>query len=110
MVTAEQVAPTIVDELVLETRIPRGDQAYALARTGVQALLTALLEPERKTERVDRQIVDTMIAAIDQRIGQKLDAILHHPEFQRLESAWRGLRFVVDRTDFRENIALELYD
>jgi type VI secretion system protein ImpC len=39
---------------------------------------------------------------------KQLDAILHHPDFQQLEAAWRGLKFLVDRTDFRENIKIEL--
>src|SRR5690606_28251603 len=31
-----------------------------------------------------------------------------HPVFQRLEAAWRSLKFVVDRVDFRENIRVEI--
>ncbi len=42
------------------------------------------------------------------RLSATLDAILHHPAFRSLESAWRSLRFVVDRIDFRENIKLQL--
>jgi type VI secretion system protein ImpC len=37
-----------------------------------------------------------------------VNEILHHPELQKLESAWRGLKFLIDRTDFRENIKVEL--
>lgn len=35
------------------------------------------------------------------RLGAQLDAILHHPTFQALESAWRGLHLLVTRTDFQ---------
>ncbi|MBW1903298.1 MAG: type VI secretion system contractile sheath large subunit, partial [Deltaproteobacteria bacterium] len=44
----------------------------------------------------------------DKKLSLQLDAILHHPEVQKLESAWRSLKFLVDRTDFRENIKLEI--
>lgn len=37
-----------------------------------------------------------------------MNEILHHPEFRRLEAAWRGLKFLVDRTDFREPIQVEV--
>ena len=40
--------------------------------------------------------------------SRQIDEIIHNPTFQKLESAWRGLKFVVDRTDFRENIKVEL--
>ena len=39
--------------------------------------------------------IERMIAAIDERIGEQLDAILHTPKFQALESRWRGLNYLV---------------
>jgi type VI secretion system protein ImpC len=48
-------------------------------------------------------LVDALIAAIDRQLSDQVDAILHHPQFQSLESAWRSLKFLVDRTNFREN-------
>lgn len=49
-----------------------------------------------------------MIAEIDRKLSSQVDAIMHHPTFQKIESAWRGLKFAVDRTNFRENIKFEL--
>lgn len=40
-----------------------------------------------------------LIARIDDHLGTMLDAILHSPEFQRLESLWRGLHWLVTGTD-----------
>jgi type VI secretion system protein ImpC len=39
-------------------------------------------------------------ASIDRKLSGQLDAILHAPDFQRLEAAWRGLKYLVpiDRT------------
>ena len=42
------------------------------------------------------------------RSSAQVNEILHHEEFQKLESAWRGLKFLVDRTDFRRNIQIEI--
>ncbi|MBF0527988.1 MAG: type VI secretion system contractile sheath large subunit [Deltaproteobacteria bacterium] len=52
--------------------------------------------------------VERFVAEMDQRAGWMMDEILHHVEFQKLESTWRGLKFLVDRTDFRENIRIEI--
>ncbi|HFS4506706.1 TPA: type VI secretion system contractile sheath large subunit, partial [Escherichia coli] len=35
---------------------------------------------------------------------------LHHPEFQKVESLWRGVKSLVDKTDFRRNVKIELLD
>ncbi|HFP1024732.1 TPA: type VI secretion system contractile sheath large subunit, partial [Escherichia coli] len=41
---------------------------------------------------------------------RQLDAVLHHPEFQKVESLWRGVKSLVDKTDFRRNVKIELLD
>lgn len=46
-------------------------------------------------------------AWIAAKIGAQLDLILHHPDFQSIEAAWRGLKFLVERTDFRQPIVVE---
>lgn len=46
--------------------------------------------------------------AIESKLAHQLDEILHHPQFKRLDAAWRGLKFVVDHIQFRENIQIEI--
>ena len=43
------------------------------------------------------RLLDVLVAELDQRISELLDAILHHPRFQQLEAAWRGVRYLTDR-------------
>jgi type VI secretion system ImpC/EvpB family protein len=46
-----------------------------------------------------RCALDRDIAALDRLIAAELDAILHHPRLQRLESSWRGLAWLADRLE-----------
>lgn len=48
------------------------------------------------------------VALLDAHLERGLREVLGHPAFRRLEAAWRGLRLLVDRTDFRKPIDLEL--
>ena len=41
------------------------------------------------------------VAEIDARINELVNAILHHPQFQRLEAAWRGLLYLTERAERR---------
>ncbi len=43
-----------------------------------------------------RARVNRAIAQIDKLLGEQLDAVLHHPGFQRMEALWRGLRWLTD--------------
>ena len=41
-------------------------------------------------------------------MGRQLDAIVHHPQYRDLETSWRALKFLVDRTPFRAGVVLEV--
>ncbi|MFH1984867.1 MAG: type VI secretion system contractile sheath large subunit [Pseudomonadota bacterium] len=99
---------TLLDEIVQATKVKPSDEGYATTRKGVQAFIDEMLKPGREGTRVAASIVDDMIASIDQKLSAQTDAILHNEEFQKLESAWRSLSFLVDRTDFRENVKIEM--
>src|SRR5262245_2749250 len=99
---------SLLDEILAETKMKPSDDGYDVARKGVQAFIAEMLAPGRSAERVDKALVDAMIAEVDVRLSAQVNEILHHPKLQALESAWRGLKFLIDRTDFRENIKVEM--
>lgn len=55
-------------------------------------------------------MLDGHIAALDDQISRQLDAVMHHADFQRVESTWRGVKSLIDQTDFRQNVRIELLD
>jgi type VI secretion system protein ImpC len=55
-------------------------------------------------------MLDYHIAEIDRRLSMQLDEIMHHEKFQSMESAWRSLKFLIDRTDFKKNVKLDMLD
>ena len=105
---AEVSEASLIDQIMEETRIKPSDEGYDTARKGVAAFISDMLGSARKGEKVEQKVVDEMIAEIDKKISGQVDAIMHNEHFQKLESAWRGLKLVIDRTDFRENIKLEM--
>jgi len=105
---AEAEGLGLLDEIMQQTRMSPQDEGYEVAKQGVQAFIAEMLAPGKAQKKADKTAVDDMIAEIDKKLSAQLDEVLHHREFQKLESAWRGLKLVVDRTNFRENIKLDL--
>ncbi|MCP5069578.1 MAG: type VI secretion system contractile sheath large subunit [bacterium] len=68
-------------------------------RPAVQAVVDWAAGPERPA-KINAQIADAFIVAIERKIEAQVNEILHHPKFQELEAAWRGLDSLVTRTDF----------
>jgi type VI secretion system protein ImpC len=98
----------ILDRIIAETKLTPDDEAYEIAKRGVSAFIEELLKPQNENEPVKKAMVDRMIAEIDAKLSRQMDEILHNADFQALESSWRGLKLLVDRTNFRENVKLEI--
>jgi len=100
--------PTLLDDIVQATKLKPSDEAYSITKQGVQAFIDELLKPEREGVKISQALVDEMIGELDRKLSGQVDAILHNDDYQKLESAWRSLKFMIDRADFRENIKVEI--
>jgi type VI secretion system ImpC/EvpB family protein len=48
------------------------------------------------------------VARLDALLTRQVNAILHHPRFQRLEASWRGLRYLTEQADGAENVKIRV--
>ncbi len=99
---------SLLDSILSETKMKPADEGYQVAKRGVAAFIAEMLAPNKAAEKVDKASVDAMIAEVDRKLSAQVNEVLHHPDVQKLESAWRSLRFVIEKVDFRENIKVEL--
>nr|EJB6639378.1 type VI secretion system contractile sheath large subunit [Cronobacter sakazakii] len=76
----------------------------------VRVFLERLKQSGQQVEKLDKTLLDHHIAELDRQISRQLDTVMHHPEFQQVESLWRGLKHLVDRTDYRQNVRTEILD
>lgn len=100
--------PKLLDQIMAETLLSPSQEGYEAAKQGITVFISKILESKEQDQLINKHRVDQMIAEIDRVLGKQMDAILHQPVFQQLESAWRGVKLLVDRTDFRENIKIEV--
>ncbi len=107
-VVEEGDGASLLQQIMGQTRLKPTDEGYNVAKKGVEAFITEMLAPARAEKKIDKSLVDRMIGEIDNRLSLQVDEILHNEKFQKLESAWRGLKYLVDKTNFRENVKLEL--
>lgn len=50
------------------------------------------------------------IAAIDTLLGDQIDAILHHADFQRLEASWRGVEMLLDTAHGDDKVRVKIFN
>jgi len=101
----------IVDDIMGYTPYRSDDGSYGVAKEGMMMLLQELYSSEDHDDlKIDGRIIDRLVEEIDNRLSAQLDEILHHPDFKKAESTWNGLKFLVNKVDFDENVRIELFN
>jgi type VI secretion system protein ImpC len=49
-----------------------------------------------------------MRSALDRKLSEQINLIIHHPDFQRLEAAWRGLHYLVMNTSTGKDLKIRV--
>ena len=87
---------------------PKSDEAKSAVETAVQTLAQQALA---QTQLIGKDVVksiEDMIAAIDKKLSDQVNQILHHEDFQKLEGAWRGLHYMVNNTETDEQLKIRV--
>jgi len=89
---------------------PRSDEAKSAVEAAVLTLAQQALANTQVIGKDVTQSIQAMIAAIDRKLTEQVNKILHNEEFQQLESAWRGLHYMVNNTETDENLKIRVMD
>jgi type VI secretion system protein ImpC len=81
---------------------PRTEQAREAVEHAVKTLAEQALENAVAISGDSYRSIQAIIAEIDRKMSEQINRIIHHPEFQELESAWRGLHYLVNNTETDE--------
>src|SRR3984957_14736839 len=74
---------------------PRSERAASEVENAVQTLVTQALADSSLVKGDVIDTIEEMIARLDEKLSDQMNEILHAPEFQKVESAWRGLHYLV---------------
>ncbi|PHM36229.1 type VI secretion system contractile sheath large subunit [Xenorhabdus innexi] len=105
---ASGATTSLLDEIMSQARMTPENDGYYIAKQGVAAFIGSILDTGSNEEPINKLLVDKMIVELDKKLSEQMDEIMHAKQFQELESSWRSLKMLVDRTDFRENIKINI--
>lgn len=87
---------------------PKTDEARGAVEQAVQVLAAQALSNTNLISDDAVKSIEAMIAAIDAKLTGQINEILHHEDFQKLESAWRGLHYMVNNTETDEQLKIRV--
>lgn len=106
-----QTASKEVDEFaaLLKKEIkPKSKQAEEAVNMAVSTLAQEALKHSKVVSADSIKTIDAIIAAIDKKLTEQVNQILHHADFQQLEGSWRGLHHLVNNTETDEMLKIRV--
>ncbi|HUL16870.1 MAG TPA: type VI secretion system contractile sheath large subunit [Terriglobales bacterium] len=87
---------SLLDQIVEQGRF---GTAREKGRDMIKEFVSQFLEGEMAPSRDADATINARIAQIDRLISLQLNEILHHPDFQKLEASWRGLKYLMSQSE-----------
>lgn len=87
---------------------PRSDVAAKEVENAVGTLVREALADDSLISEDILDTIDAMLAKIDEKLTAQINQIIHHPEYQKLESSWRGLAYTVNNTESDATLKLQV--
>ena len=103
-----KVKTPIIESIMQRSKYSKDDESYSVVKQGVAEFISNIITTNNAEDKINKLALDEMIAHIDTLLSAQMDEILHNKSFQELESTWRGIRFLVERTNFNENVKIDL--
>lgn len=96
---AQTTELSLLDQIVEQGRFGAEPAQKERGRDLVKHFVSEVLEGTITMAADTEAMINARIAQIDRLISMQLSEIMHHPEFQRLEASWRGLKYLLDQSE-----------
>lgn len=87
---------------------PRTDRVQEQVENAVRTLAEYVLKDVNLVSADVIRTIEAIKAEIDGKLTKQMNLILHHEEFQKLESAWRGLHYLVNNSETDEMLKIKV--
>ncbi|MEM9583107.1 MAG: type VI secretion system contractile sheath large subunit [Pseudomonadota bacterium] len=87
---------------------PKSDQAKSAVEQAVKTLAEQALGNASLISDDALRTIESIVSEIDKKLTEQVNMILHHEDFQQLESAWRGLHYLVNNTETDEMLKIRV--
>ena len=83
----------LLDQIVDGARVGKDASQRERSKDFIRQFVSEVLEGTITVAKDTESMINSRIAQIDHLISIQLNEVIHHPEFQKLEASWRGLKY-----------------
>ena len=101
---------TLLDSIVEQSKVARSDTERVRAKDIISELVREVLSGTVVMSDNLSATLDARVAEIDALISQQLSVVMHHPDFQKLESTWTGLHYLCKHTSTGSMMKIQVFN
>jgi type VI secretion system protein ImpC len=98
----------LLDQIVEQSKVAKSSVEHARAKDIISELVHQVMEGTVVVSDNLAATIDARVAELDRLISKQLSAIMHAPEFQKLEGSWTGLHYLVKNTATGQNLKIKM--
>jgi type VI secretion system protein ImpC len=98
----------LLDQIIEEGRMAREETQKTWARDLIGELVAQIMGGTITVSKDTLAMINARISAIDHLVSKQLNEVLHHPDFKKLEASWRGLHYLVNKSETGERMKLRV--
>ena len=98
----------LLDQIIEQGRFTRDTAARDRGKDLVKEFVAQVLECAVTVSRDTEATINARIAQIDHLISLQLNEVMHHPQLQKLEGTWRGLKYLVDHSECTDQLKIKV--
>jgi len=98
----------LLDQIVEQSKVAKSSTEHARAKDIISELVSQVMEGTVVVSNNLAATIDARVAELDAMISRQLSAIMHAPEFQKLEGSWTGLNYLVKNTSTGQNLKIKM--
>lgn len=104
----EVITIDTLDDLIKQEFRPKNEFMGGLIQGAVRALATQVLQDQTIVQEDVVKTIHAIIGELDGMLTKQINEVIHHPDFQKIESSWRGLDYLVNNSKLSEKLKIRV--
>ncbi len=100
----------LLDQIVEQSKVAKSRVEHERAKDIIAELAKEVLDGTVVVSENLSLTLDARVAELDRIISEQVSAIMHAPEFQKLESTWRGLHYLCEQTSTGALLKIKVFN
>lgn len=104
----QSITADTLDGLLIHEFRPKNEFMANMVREAVRILACQAQENQAMINEDVIKTIHAIIAKLDSLLTNQINEIIHHPDFQKLESSWRGLEYLLKNSKLSDKLKVKV--